>query len=224
MAKRNGFSELAKLLVRYPTQGQRETLRQLLIQNYTQENLIDYLTNEVAPTRQAAAYALGIIGDAAATASLAKALQHSDPDMRSNAEQALWTIWFRSGDESVDDMLQKGAAYIKKEQYVEAIDLLTEVTQIAPEFAEGYNQRAIAYFMLEEWEQSIDDCKKVVRLNSDHFGAFAGMGQCYLRLGNLREALKAFQRALEIHPGLYGVAHTVLQIQDALQEQFDQRR
>ena len=224
MAKRNGFSELAKLLVRYPTQGQREKLKQLLLQNYTQENLIEYLTHEVAPTRQAAAYALGIIGDMEAVSPLAKALQHNDPDMRSNAEQALWAIWFRSGDKSVDDMLQKSAGYIKKEQYAEAIDLLTKVTQTAPEFAEGYNQRAIAYFMLEEWEQSIDDCKKVVILNPVHFGAFAGMGQCYLRLGNLREALEAFQKALEIHPGLYGVAHTVLQIQDALRDQFGQRR
>ena len=223
MAKRNGFSELAKLLVRYPTQGQREKLKQLLLQNYAQEDLIDYLTDEVAPTRHAAVYALGIIGDAEAITPLVEALQHSDPDMRSNAEQALWAIWFRSGDVSVDDMLQKAAEYIKKEQYVEAIDLLTELTQIAPEFAEGYNQRAIAYFMVEEWEQSIDDCKKVVTLNPVHFGAFAGMGQCYLRLGNLREALKAFQRALEIHPGLYGVAHTVLQIQDALQERARQR-
>lgn len=223
MAKRNGFSELAKLFVRYPTQGQREKLKQLLLQNYTQENLIDYLTDDAAPTPQAAAYALGIIGDTAAIAPLVKALKQNDPDMRSNAEQALWAIWFRSGDKSVDDMLQKGAEYIKKEQYTEAVDLLTEVTQIAPDFPEGYNQRAIAYFMLEEWEQSIDDCKKVITLNPVHFGALAGMGQCHLRLGNLREALKAFQRALEIHPGLYSVAHTVLQIQDALQEQLQRR-
>ena len=224
MAKRNGFSELAKLLVRYPTQGQRAKLKQLLLQNYTQENLIDYLTHEGAPTREAAAYALGIIGDVEAIAPLVKALQHSDPDMRSNAEQALWALWFRSGDTTVDDMLRKGAEYIKKEQYAEAIGLLTKIIQMAPEFAEGYNQRAIAYFMLEEWEQSIDDCKKVLTLNPVHFGAFAGMGQCHLRLGNLRDALKAFQRALEIHPGLYGVAHTILQIQDALQEQLSQRR
>lgn len=218
MAKRNGFSELAKLLVRYPAQGQKEKLEQLLRKDYTQKDLIKYLTDEVSPTREAAAYGLGIIGDTEAIYSLVKALQHSDPDMCSNAEQALWAIWFRSGDQSVDDMLQKGTGYIRKEQYIEAVNILTEVTQLAPKFAEGYNQRAIAYFMLEEWEQSIDDCNKVVTLNPVHFGALAGMGQCYLRLGNLREALKAFQRALEIHPGLYGVAHTVLQIQDALQE------
>ena len=224
MAKRNGFSQLAKLLIRYPSQGQREKLKRLLLQNYPQENLIQYLTHEVAPTRQAAAYALGIVGDMEAVPSLVEALQHNDPDMRSNAEQALWTIWFRSGEQSVDAMLQKGADHIKKEQYAEAVELLTKVTQLAPEFAEGYNQRAIAYFMLEEWEQSIDDCKKVVTLNPVHFGAFAGMGQCYLRLGNLREALKAFQRALEIHPGLYGVAHTILELQDALREQLRQRR
>ena len=224
MARRNGFSELAKLLVRYPTQGQRDKLKQLLREGYTQEDLIEYLTHAVSPTRQAAAYALGIIGNAEAVPPLVKALQHSDPDMCSNAEQALWSIWFRSGDQPVDDMLQQGVGYIKKEQYIEAIDVLTEVTRLAPKFAEGYNQRAIAYFMLDEWEQSIDDCKKVITLNPVHFGALAGMGQCYLRLGDLREALRAFQRALEIHPGLYGVAHTVLQIQDALQEQIRQRR
>ena len=77
-------------------QGQREKLKQLLLQNYTQENLIDYLTHEVAPTRQAAAYALGIIGDTAAIAPLAKALQHSDPDMRSNGRAGVVGIWFRS--------------------------------------------------------------------------------------------------------------------------------
>ncbi len=224
MAKRNGFSQLAELLIRYPAQGQRQKLKQLLHQNYTQEDLIKYLRHEGSPTRQAAAYALGIIGNTDAVSPLVKALQQSDPDMCSNAEQALWAIWFRSGDKSVNELLQKGTGYIKKERYAEAVDVLTEVTQIAPEFAEGYNQRAIAYFMLEEWEQSIDDCKKVVALNPVHFGAFAGMGQCHLRLGNLREALKAFHRALEINPGLYSIAHTMLQIQDALQEQVRQRR
>lgn len=129
-------------------------------------------------------------------------------------------IWFRSGDESVDKMLHEGAKYIEKELYEEAIEKLTQVVRTAPEFPEGYNQRAIAYFMSEEWEKSIDDCKRVVALNPFHFGAFTGMGHCYLRVGNLREAIDVYQRALEINPNLHAIAHTVLQVQKMLRDRF----
>ena len=59
------------------------------------------------------------------------------------------------------------------------------------DFAEGYNQRAIAYFMLEELSKSIEDCKKTSELNRYHFGALAGMGHCYLKLGDLAAAMDA---------------------------------
>lgn len=220
MAKRNGFSELAKLLVSYPTQGQQEALREVLSKDYTQDLLIELLTHDFGPTRQAAAYALGVIGDTQAVPSLVETLQHEDSGMRSNAEQALWAVWFRSGDESTDEMLREGAKYIKDEQYEEAVEKLTEVIQVAPDFPEGHNQRAIAYFMLEDWEKSIDDCRAVIALNPFHFGAFAGIGHGYLRLGNLSRAIDAYQRALEINPNLYAIAHTILQIQKVLREHF----
>ena len=222
MSGRNGFSALAKLLFHYPAQGQKADLKKVLLkENYTQETLIKLLPHQILPTRRAAAHALGIIGDMQAIPPLIEALQHKDPGLRSNAEQALWAIWFRSGDESVDAMLREGARYIEKEHYREAIQKLTEVIQAAPEFAEGYNQRAIAYFMLEEWENSIDDCEEAIELNPCHFGAFAGMGHCYLRLGYLREAMDAYQQALKINPHLYAIVYTILQIQVALREHLE---
>jgi hypothetical protein len=42
----------------------------------------------------------------------------------------------------------------------------------------------------------------VLRLNPFHFGASAGMGQCLMKLGKNRAALRAFQAALEINPAL----------------------
>jgi tetratricopeptide (TPR) repeat protein len=74
--------------------------------------------------------------------------------------------------------------------------------------------------MLEDWEKSIDDCRAVIALNPFHFGAFAGIGHGYLRLGNLSRAIDAYQRALEINPNLYAIAHTILQIQKVLREHF----
>ena len=216
----NGFSELAKLLLRYGHE-QTETLQQILREkNYTQQTLIDHLTHEGSLTRRAAVHALGLIGDVDAVPLLIECLGGDDPTTRLDAEQALWEIWFRSGDESVNTMLKKGVNHIREKQYEESIDVLTEAIRIAPNFAEAYNQRAIAYFLLDEWRKSIDDCKKTVEINPYHFGAFAGMGQCYLRLGKLKEAINAFQRALELNPNLYAIAHTVLQIQKALREHF----
>ena len=117
-------------------------------------------------------------------------------------------------------MMQKGTNHIKKQQYGEAIQVFSEVIRIAANFAEGYNQRAIAYFMSDELSKSIEDCKKTVELNPFHFGALAGMGQCYLKLGDLAAAMDAFQRALEINPNLYAIERIILEIQSMLQQHF----
>lgn len=221
MSASNGHSDLAKLLLRNSNHIKREDLKYALTdKNYTQETLIELLSHETTPTRRAAAYSLGICSDMGAVKPLIESLQHEDLGLRSNAERALWAIWFRSGNELVDALLQEGARLIKKEQYENAIETLTDAIQTAPNFAEGHNQRAIAYFMLEKWDKSIDDCERAIALNPYHFGAFAGLGHCHLRLGHLRQAIDAYQRALQINPNLYAIAETILQIQATLQEHF----
>ena len=42
----------------------------------------------------------------------------------------------------------------------------------------------------------------MLRLNPYHFGAAAGLGQCYQRMNKPRAALRALKQALEITPGL----------------------
>ena len=218
MPEQNGFSELARLMHQHP--DQKETLRRTLEEKYSQEALIDSLEDQKPLTCRAAAYALGEIANEDAIPSLVAALTHEDPGPRANAEQALWSIWFRSDDESVDAMMQKGVNHINKQRYDEAIQVFSEVIRIAANFAEGYNQRAIAYFMSDELSKSVEDCKRTIELNPFHFGALAGMGQCYLKLGDLTTALDAFQRALEINPNLYAIARIILEIQNMLQQHF----
>lgn len=216
MPEQNGFSELARLIHQHP--NQKHALRRTLKEKYTQETLIDSLENQQPLTCRAAAYALGEIANQDAIPSLVAALAHDDSGTRTNAEQALWSIWFRSEDESVDAMMQNGTNHIKKQRYDDAIQVFTEVIQVAADFPEGYNQRAIAYFMSDELSKSIEDCKKTIELNPFHFGALAGMGQCYLKLGDLSAALDAFQRALEINPNLYAIARIILEIQNMLKQ------
>ena len=72
-------------------------------------------------------------------------------------------------------------------------------------FAEAWNQRAIAFFSLGKYVESIRDCHQTLEVNPYHFAAAAGMGQAYLQLGNHVSALECFRRALRLNPSLEGV-------------------
>jgi Tfp pilus assembly protein PilF len=67
-----------------------------------------------------------------------------------------------------------------------------------------------------EFHKSIADCEQVMRRNPHHFGAQAGMAQCYLKIKKHRAALRAFRQALRINPNLDDVQETIRELEDAL--------
>jgi tetratricopeptide (TPR) repeat protein len=215
MHRSNGFSELAKLM--FKNSGDEEKIKRLLVAAYSEADLIAYLHGTDALLRRAAGFALRLVGSPEVIPELIEALKNNDRGTRFNAEYALWEIWSHSGDDAVDAMLTDGKNLLKNEAYQQAVELFTTVIETNPSFAEGYNQRAIAYFMLEEWSKSIRDCKRTVALNPDHFGAFAGIGHVYVRLGEIDEAIEAYKQALVINPNLISIAEAVLRLRSQTQ-------
>ena len=213
----NGFSELAKLM--FKNSGDIEKLKQLLKANYSEADLVVYLQNEDPLVRRAAGFALRLIGTPTVIPTLVAVLKNDDIGTCYSAEYALWAIWSRSGDDTVDTMLDDGKISLKNEAYQEAVERFTMVIEADPNFAEGYNQRAIAYFMLEEWSQVIRDCKRAISLNPNHFGAFAGMGHVYVRLGKIAEAIDAYKQALIINPNLISIAEAILRLRSRTQSE-----
>ena len=212
MHTNNGFSELAKLM--FKNSGDEEKLKQLLISNYSETDLTAHLQSKDPLLGRAAGFALRLVGSSAVIPDLIDALKNKDRVTRFNAEYALWEIWSHSGDDTVDAMLKDGKNLLKNEAYQQAVERFTTVIETDPNFAEGYNQRAIAYFMLEEWSQAIRDCKRTVSLNPNHFGAFAGMGHVYVRLGRIDEAIDAYKQALVINPNLISIAEALLRLRN----------
>lgn len=217
MHTNNGFSELAKLL--FKNSADEEKLKQLLNSNYSETDLAGYLHSKEPLVGRAAGFALRLVGSSDAIPALVDALKNKDRGTRFNAEYALWEIWSRSGNAAVDALLKDGKNLLKNESYQQAVECFTTVVETDPNFAEGYNQRAIAYFMLEEWSKAIRDCKRTISLNPDHFGAFAGMGHVYVRLGKIDEALEAYKQALVINPNLISIAEAVLRLRRQTQRE-----
>src|SRR6266481_4141768 len=146
--------------------------------------------------------AVGRMGDAPA---LVAALRDEDELVRAIAEEALWALWSRSGDERVDDMFRRGVAQMSAERFPEAIATFTRIIELKPDFAEGWNKRATAYYLAGEYRRSLKDCDEVIKRNPQHFGVLSGFGQIYLQLDQPEKALEYFRRALAVNPNLEGV-------------------
>src|SRR5262249_5192113 len=142
-------------------------------------------------------------------------LHDEDAEVPPLAAEALWLLWFRGDSPANNEELQRLVRLRDRGKALAGLDALIER---APLFAEAYNQRAILAVRLRQFERSAADCEKALELNPLHFGALAGLGQCYLQLRKQRAALKALRAALRINPHLDGVAETVRALENALGE------
>jgi tetratricopeptide (TPR) repeat protein len=155
--------------------------------------------------RRRGALGLAIVGRIEDAPTLLAALRDADELVRAVAEEALWTIWSRSGDARVDELFRRGVAQMGEQRFPEAIATFTRIIELKPDFAEGWNKRATAYFLAGEYRRSLKDCDEVIRRNPQHFGVLSGYGQIYLQLDQPEKALEYFRRALAVNPNLEGV-------------------
>ncbi|MEB3178896.1 MAG: tetratricopeptide repeat protein [Nostocaceae cyanobacterium] len=127
-------------------------------------------------------------------------LKNSDETVRDQATKELWRIWFHQKGMYGLALIERSQILLDAGEYTKAEELLTELIQDQPDFAEAWNRRAFLYYLIGEYQKSLSDCQMVVQLNSIHFGALHGMGLCYATLGEYRQAVQAFRKALEIQP------------------------
>ena len=189
--------------------------RQAIVNNYSESTLQHLLTHADAMTRRAAVLALGLMGTMDSNAAVAGVLRDEDSLVCRFAQDTLWEIWLRGT--TIDDAWQL-RQMLQLNDFAQKMAALNDLIQTAPEFAEAYNQRAILFFSRGDFSESARDCKLTLRLNPYHFGAAAGMGQCYLKLRKPRAALRAFRQALEINPCLDDLWDAVRALQEALGE------
>jgi tetratricopeptide (TPR) repeat protein len=151
---------------------------------------------------------------------LARALRDRDPLVRALAEQAMWQVWSRSGDDETDRLLGIGVEAMSERRGEAAVETFTRIIERRPEFAEGWNKRATMYYLLGEYRKSLADCDEVMKRNPYHFGALSGYGMIYLKLGDPARALGYFERALAMNPNLGQVEESV----ETLRQLLIQRR
>jgi tetratricopeptide (TPR) repeat protein len=187
-----------------------------------QAALLERLRSGAVEERRIAAERLGQIGDDGATAALVQALRDPEQSVRSEAHDSLWAIWHRSGDPAIDILLAQGIALMQSGRLPESVAVFSDVIARAPEFAEGWNKRATAYYLMGELDRSLADCEEVVKRNPVHFGALSGFGLIYLQKEDLPKAAEYFEKALAVDPTLTQVEAALERIREVLRQRRQQ--
>jgi tetratricopeptide (TPR) repeat protein len=143
----------------------------------------------------------------------------ADPEESQTLEQEIWIEWSKSGSPAMDLLLERGRTAMAEGITDVAIDHFTALIDHAPDFAEGWNARATAYYQAGEFGPSVADIGHALTLNPRHFGALAGLGAIFEELERPEQALEVYRAALAIHPQQPGVLEAVERLQALTQGQ-----
>jgi tetratricopeptide (TPR) repeat protein len=185
----------------------------------TREQALAAIERPEASARLTGIERLAEVGRFADADRLLARLGDDEEPVRAAASDAIWRIWSRSGDPAIDTLFAKGVEQMQGGAFDRALAVFDEIVARKPAFAEGWNKRATVYFLLGENEKSLHDCDEVLRRNPNHFGALSGAGQIHLKLGNLKQALEFFKRALKVNPSLENLEQVIPLLERRLREQ-----
>ncbi len=123
------------------------------------------------------------------------------PDARA-LQREIGELWAESGSDSMDLLLYRGREAIDARDLDKALDHLTALVELAPDFAEGFATRATAHFLQDEFWMAVTDLQRALALEPRHYGALAGLAAMLERTGDERGALAAMREALRLNPHL----------------------
>lgn len=132
-------------------------------------------------------------------------------------EDRIWAVWTISGSDTCDLLMSRAKDAIEDKDYDLAIQLLDAIIAIKPGYVEAWNRRATVYYLKEDYAHSIADIAEVLAREPRHFGALAGLGLMLQEIGDDKDALDAYRKALAVDPHLENVPDLVKTLTDKVE-------
>ncbi|SMY10371.1 tetratricopeptide repeat protein [Flavimaricola marinus] len=114
----------------------------------------------------------------------------------------LWRIWLVAPDARAQDLLDDAMRLRREANFEGSIELLDELVEYCPHYAEGYNQRAFSNFLRREFGAALLDLNAALDIDPLHLGALTGKALSQMGLGQDEAAQQSLRKALRLNPWL----------------------
>jgi tetratricopeptide (TPR) repeat protein len=131
--------------------------------------------------------------------------------------KAIERVWRQSGSDTADLLMERAGVAIQAKNFDLALQILSSLVEIAPSYAEGWNQLATVYFLQEDYQKAMRGLRQVLALEPRHYKAIEGLSLILRELGDKRGALRATRRALTVYPHL----KSAQQVEDELRRDVE---
>jgi tetratricopeptide (TPR) repeat protein len=115
-------------------------------------------------------------------------------------EERIWAMWTLSRSDTANLLMTRVKTAIEAKDLDLAIKLLDGIVKVKPDYVEAWNRRATIYYMQKDYGRALADIRQVLKREPRHFGALAGLGLILQDIGDDKQALEVYRRALALYP------------------------
>src|SRR5664279_1413247 len=146
------------------------------------------------------------------------ALKVAPDDVTAKAiEGRIWALWTATRSDTTSLLMSRAQTAIEANDLDLAVKLLDAVVKIKPKYVEAWNRRATIYYTKKDYGRALADIREVLRREPRHFGALSGLGLIMQDIGDDKQALEVYRRALAIHPRLQRIPDVVKTLQEKIE-------
>lgn len=116
--------------------------------------------------------------------------------------EAIEQAWRNSGSDTVDLLMTRVDGFILDADLDLALEVLDAATELAPQDAEVWHQRALVNFMKGDSKRALTDLNRALQADPRHYKALRDLGVVLRETGDKKGALEAYRKALKINPFL----------------------
>lgn len=146
------------------------------------------------------------------------ALRVAPDDVTAKAiEERIWALWVVSRSDTTNLLMARVRTAIEQQDTDLALKLLDAIVKIKPDYIEAWNRRATIYYMKKDYGHSLADIREVLKREPRHFGALSGLGLIMQDIGDDKQALEVYRRALAVYPRLQRIPDVVKTLQEKVE-------
>ena len=135
-------------------------------------------------------------------------------------EMKIWNIWsIHPSQENLTQLLAKGSNLMSEQKLNKAYETFSIVIGLDPNWAEGWNKRATALYILGRYQESQEDIDEVLKLEKRHFGALSGQGLVQIELKNYERAINSYKEVQKIYPSMMSPKIMIPQLKELIKSE-----